>query len=168
MRTDSAYCEWVSTGPAATQTLGQHLGERLRAGDVLALQGDLGTGKTTLIQGLGRGLRIEERIVSPTFVLVNEYMTPAGLCLRHADCYRLSVANTGMEVAHLGFDEWLADRQGILVVEWADRIPELLPRDLLVLALHHGDNPESRVIRLQAAGTRYVGLLQEWSSICGC
>lgn len=152
--------EWVSTSPAATRALGQRLGEQLQAGDILALHGDLGAGKTVLTQGLGLGLGVEDRIVSPTFILANEYMTPSGLCLRHIDCYRLSADHTGLEVAHLGFGEWIEDLQGVLVIEWADRIPELLPREHMVLALHHGDTPESRIIRIRASGSRYVSLLQ--------
>ncbi len=153
--------EYLSPNPTATMALGQCLGTRLQACDIVALHGDLGTGKTVLTQGVGRGLGITGRIVSPTFVLANEYVTPAGLRLRHVDCYRLPTGNTRSEAANLGLDEWLADDQCVLVIEWADRIPALLPTERLTLTLHHGHIPEERRIHIRATGARYVTLLAD-------
>ncbi len=156
--------EWISTSPADTMAWGKCLGKQLQAGDVVALYGDLGTGKTALTQGLGSGLGVAGPVVSPTFVLANEYRTASGLYLRHVDCYRLPAANTLLEVENLGLDEWLADMQCVLVIEWADRIQELLPTERITLLLQHGNAPECREIQFWASGSRYVELLEAMKS----
>lgn len=154
--------EWISTGPAETHAFGQHLGQRLQSGDVLALIGDLGAGKTALVQGVARGLQITERVASPTFVLVNEYETPAGLWLRHMDCYRLA---TAAEAQHLGFSDWLHHRDSILVIEWADRIRPLLPCAHLAIHITRmpGASDSLRHLVLHAYGERFGQLLSDLS-----
>lgn len=112
-----------------TQALGSRLARGLSAapaaagGDVLALSGDLGAGKTTFVQGLARGLGITAPVTSPTFVLINRYRTPQGRTLQHADCYRLQHAPLEMWDAGLGD---LLNGDDTVVIEWADRLPELL------------------------------------------
>jgi tRNA threonylcarbamoyladenosine biosynthesis protein TsaE len=106
---------------SATEKLGYLLGQFLAAGSVILLEGELGTGKTTMIQGIGKGLGITEPIVSPTFTLINEY-TEGRLPLYHLDLYRLSpeeVASINPEIY------WDAAETipGITAIEWAQRLP---------------------------------------------
>ena len=104
-----------TTGEAETSDAGAQLARDLRRGDVVLLSGDLGAGKTAFVRGLARGLGVpEEDVTSPTFTLVQEYRTAAGL-LFHVDLYRLTPA----DVVDLGLDEMAAD--GIVAVEWPDR-----------------------------------------------
>jgi tRNA threonylcarbamoyladenosine biosynthesis protein TsaE len=115
-----------------TEALGAALGRLLQPGDVLALVGDLGAGKTCLARGVARGLGIDEPVTSPTFILVAEYAAAAGFPLYHADCYRLEQA--AAEAQAIGLDELLLD-EGVAIVEWAERIEPLLPPDHLRITL---------------------------------
>ncbi|AFZ29295.1 Uncharacterized protein family UPF0079, ATPase [Gloeocapsa sp. PCC 7428] len=118
----------------ATMHLGILLGQYLSAGSVILLHGDLGTGKTTLVQGIGKGLGITEPIVSPTFTLINEY-TEGRLPLYHLDLYRLEpkdVAALHLETYWEGIDADL----GIMAIEWAERLP-YLPPIYLSICLNH-------------------------------
>ncbi len=140
---------------------------RLLAGDaIITLAGDLGAGKTTFVQGLGKGLGVVATITSPTFVLINRYKTADGRRLQHADCYRL--ANAPLEMWDAGLsDLFLSD--DVVVVEWADRIPGLLPPEYLDITIEHGEG-DLRRFALIAHGRQYVDLLRrvdaalaEWS-----
>src|SRR5581483_9774605 len=99
-----------------TRRFGRALGELLRPGDVVALIGDLGTGKTTLTQAIARGMGITADVSSPTFALVHEYYGPTPLF--HFDPYRLDRCE---DLADLGFEEYF-HRGGVIVVEWADKV----------------------------------------------
>ncbi len=128
--------EFVLPSPEATQALGERLGQTLEAGTVLLLYSDLGGGKTTLVQGIGRGLGILEPILSPTFTLIEEYFD-ARLPLYHLDLYRL----TPEEVADLHLEDyWDAQSQdlGIVAIEWAERLPQW-PDTPDVLEIRIGD-----------------------------
>ncbi|MCX7596819.1 MAG: tRNA (adenosine(37)-N6)-threonylcarbamoyltransferase complex ATPase subunit type 1 TsaE [Fischerella sp.] len=123
------------TDAEATRSLGIILGQCLDAGSVILLEGDLGAGKTTLVQGIGEGLGITELIVSPTFTLINEY-TQGRLPLYHLDLYRLEP----QEVAALNLEtywEGVEVPPGIVAIEWADRMP-YKPPSYLNLCLIHG------------------------------
>ncbi len=102
---------------------GRRFAENLQSGDVVALDGDLGAGKTQFCKGLAAGLGSEDAVTSPTFSLVQEYRS-GRLPLHHFDWYRLETSD---EVLRLGWDDYL-DEPGIVVVEWASKFPELLPR----------------------------------------
>lgn len=119
--------------PAETERLGQRLAALLVPGDVLALHGDLGAGKTHLVRGLCAGLGLDpEQVSSPTFTLVQEY---AGrVPVYHFDAYRLRHAD---ELLELGFDEYV-EAGGICVVEWPERVAVLLPEATRHLCLTHG------------------------------
>jgi tRNA threonylcarbamoyladenosine biosynthesis protein TsaE len=108
---------------------GEVLGSQLRAGDVVALVGDLGAGKTTLTQGIALGLGIRDAVTSPTYTLVQEYKGRTQLF--HIDPYRL---NGPEDLSDIGFDEYL-ERGGVMVVEWADRVEDLLPEERLTILL---------------------------------
>ncbi len=146
--------EWVSSSPAQTQAWGQRLGRCLRPGQVLALQGALGSGKTTLTQGVARGLGITARVTSPTFVLVSEYETPDGGLLRHLDCYRLPAEQAHGQATHLGWRDWLQTADSILIVEWAERIASLLPQTHLEVRLAPvAAEPERRRVSFRVNGS---------------
>lgn len=114
--------ELTMSNPAETRTLGATIGKSLQPGDLVTLEGNLGAGKTTLVQGLAAGWGSTDRVTSPTFVLINEYQRPNGDRLFHMDAYRLSGPS---EAEDLDIDHYLAT--GTLVVEWADRISSALP-----------------------------------------
>lgn len=121
----------------ATQQLGITLGKTLNAGSVILLQGDLGAGKTTLVQGIGKGLGIIDPIVSPTFTLINEY-TEGRIPLYHLDLYRLEPH----EVIGLNLEnywEGIEVTPGIVAIEWAERMP-YLPDSYLKICLNYGEN----------------------------
>ena len=140
-----------------TQRLGAQLGALLAGDAIITLTGDLGAGKTTFTQGLGAGLGVTGAITSPTFVLINRYRCADGRALQHADCYRL--ANAPLEMWDAGLaDLFMGD--DVVVVEWADRIPGLLPPDYLDIVFEHGDGDQRR-IALTAHGARYVHLLRQ-------
>ena len=109
--------------PAETQTLGEKLGKTLKRGDVIALVGDLGTGKTCLTQGIARGVGIasDEVVNSPSYILINEYT--GAIPIYHIDLYRLENSE---EIAELGLSEYI-EGDGICIIEWAERMSDLLP-----------------------------------------
>jgi tRNA threonylcarbamoyladenosine biosynthesis protein TsaE len=133
----------LRTGTAEdTRAVGEALAALLRSRDVVILTGELGAGKTTLAQGVARGLRIEDRVTSPTFTLIREYRGDS-LRLVHVDVYRL---DRMQEVVDLGLDE-LDDGEAVLLVEWGDAVEELLPPERLRVELTEPD-PEIAARRI--------------------
>jgi tRNA threonylcarbamoyladenosine biosynthesis protein TsaE len=147
--------EFFSRSAEQTRRIGMRLGGLLRTSDLVCLQGDLGAGKTTFVQGLARGWGSLDSVSSPTFVLVNEYRRPDACLLFHMDAYRLESAP---EAAELDIDSMLA--RGALIVEWAERIVSILPADRLWIGLEHRAE-EQRQMNFRAHGLRYDGLLSE-------
>ena len=137
--------------------LGERLGARLEAGTIIALTGELGCGKTLLTRGICAGLGVPPRQVnSPTFVLVNEY---AGrLPVLHMDLYRLSGEEEGIEIGLLDYLGRAND--GVMLVEWAEKIAALLPADHLKI---HFEilSARKREITLSTSGRRFSGLISE-------
>jgi tRNA threonylcarbamoyladenosine biosynthesis protein TsaE len=128
----------------ATMALARRLAETLSPGAVVALDGDLGTGKTHFVKGLAAGLGIPpETVRSPTFTIVHEY-TDGRLPLYHFDAYRIGDPS---ELEAIGFDEY-AYGDGITVIEWAARVADLLPPDTLRLRLTHVSAHERRIERV--------------------
>lgn len=121
---------YVTNSPAETEALGQHLAETLQPGDVIAYTGDLGAGKTAFTRGLARGLGITERITSPTFTIVNEYLG-GRLPLFHFDMYRLGSSE---ELYEIGWEDYLA-RGGVCAVEWSENVREALPPDAVTVTI---------------------------------
>jgi tRNA threonylcarbamoyladenosine biosynthesis protein TsaE len=139
-------------GPGETQSLAARLAQHLEAGDVIWLSGELGAGKTTFTQGLGRGLNVDVPINSPTFVLIREYM--GRLPLYHVDLYRLGDAR---EVATLGLPDYL-DGDGVCVLEWSERLDARGEMPGLHIRIEpHGET--GRELTLTAAGERAEVLL---------
>lgn len=133
-----------------TRGIGAALAPLLRPGDALALTGELGAGKTTLVQGLAKALGYAGAVASPTFTLVREYRTP-GLTLAHVDVYRLDRVQ---DVVDLGLQDMLED-DGVLVVEWGDAVEALLPADHLVIELTVPGETEDRAVSIRPVGTRW-------------
>ncbi len=145
-----------------TRILGRTLGRLLATGDLLALEGDLGSGKTTLVQGIAAGWGSPDRVTSPTFVLINVYRRPEGR-LYHMDAYRLGGP---AEAADLDLDACL--ESGPLVVEWAERIRDALPDHFLQVRLAWQE-ADHRLLQLVPHGGHYRLLLdrfeETWRSI---
>lgn len=134
--------QFQTRSPKETQTLARNLARRLRPGDVVTLEGDLGVGKTTFTQGVAMGLGIEEPIDSPTFTLIKEY--PEGrLPLYHMDVYRVESPEE-----ELGWDEYFYG-EGVTLIEWANRIAPWLPEKVIQVELSRGSEG-SRIIRIQS------------------
>lgn len=134
---------FISGSPEETIEIGRIIGETLTPGTVVALIGELGAGKTCLTKGIARGLGIPENyhITSPTFTLINEY--PGRLPLIHLDIYRLGGAG---DLTELGYEEYFYG-DGVAVVEWAEKIRNILPGDAIFIELHHIDE-NRREIRI--------------------
>jgi tRNA threonylcarbamoyladenosine biosynthesis protein TsaE len=144
----------MSRSAAATRALGRRLGALLRPGDVVALEGDLGAGKTELVRGACAGARVPlGEVSSPSFAIVATYR--GRLPVHHADLYRIADED---ELYGTGFGD-LVGGEGALLVEWADRIPGALPGERLVVRLsHHPTAPSSRRIEVEGVGKRSAEL----------
>jgi tRNA threonylcarbamoyladenosine biosynthesis protein TsaE len=145
--------EFISRGAEYTRRVGMRLGSLLKTNDVVCLVGDLGTGKTTFVQGLAAGWGSLDRVSSPTFVLVNLYRRLDGNHFYHLDAYRI---NDTREAEELDVD--LMVESGVLVVEWADRINLALPEEHLRVALRWIDFNQRDLI-FSPVGKRYQLLL---------
>jgi tRNA threonylcarbamoyladenosine biosynthesis protein TsaE len=151
------FAEFIAADATATQRLGARLGTLLQRGDVVALIGPLGSGKTTFAQGLAVGLDVDRdrHVASPTFALVNEH--PGRVPFVHADFYRVK---SEAEMAELGLDE--AYDRAAAALEWADRFPDALPDDHL--AITFTTTPDGgRVLAMRATGPRAAALIAAFS-----
>ncbi|OQY30812.1 MAG: tRNA (adenosine(37)-N6)-threonylcarbamoyltransferase complex ATPase subunit type 1 TsaE [Anaerolineaceae bacterium 4572_5.1] len=153
---DENTLDFFSRSPEQTRRMGMRLGGMLQTGDIICLQGDLGAGKTTLVQGLAQGWGSLDAVSSPTFIIVNMYRRPDESQLFHLDTYRLESAP---EAAMLDLDDMLA--AGPLVIEWAERIESILPAERLWLHLEYVAE-EQRRIQVSAHGARYADFLAEF------
>ncbi|MBN2091107.1 tRNA (adenosine(37)-N6)-threonylcarbamoyltransferase complex ATPase subunit type 1 TsaE [candidate division KSB1 bacterium] len=132
----------ISQSEIATRRLGAVLAKQLRAGDVIALLGDLGSGKTCLTRGICQGLGVIEDVTSPTFVLINEYH--GRLPVYHFDFYRLESLD---EIWNLGIDDYI-NNEGICIIEWAERGAQLLPEQRIEIYLENKFESETETDRL--------------------
>ncbi len=156
---DEHTLDFISHSPEQTRRLGARLGALLQPGDIIALEGELGSGKTCLTQGIARGLGVEGPVTSPTFTLIAEYQPPPPMpTLYHVDLYRLD--NPLSEIETLGLDDYLLG-EGVCVIEWADRIAGRLPAEHLWVTLRH-INRSKRGIVMRAHGPRYDQLLRDF------
>jgi len=146
--------DFFSRSPEQTRRVGSRLGGVLQAGDVICLQGDLGAGKTTFVQGIAQGWGSLDSVSSPTFILVNMYRRADQSQLFHMDAYRLE---STPEAEELDLDSMLA--QGALLIEWPERMNGLIPNERLWVNLEHIDE-EEREMKFKATGKRYDELLE--------
>jgi tRNA threonylcarbamoyladenosine biosynthesis protein TsaE len=145
-----------SHSPEQTQLLGSYLGKLAQKADVLLLTGELGAGKTCLVQGIARGLDVHEYAFSPSFVILRQYH--GRLPLYHIDLYRLDSLNA---IAGLGLEDYFYG-DGVCVIEWAEKGQQLLPSDSLLISLKYvGTSPTGRSIHLKPQGQRYNQLLNQ-------
>jgi len=143
----------ISKSVNNTLAIGRAISKNLQLGDIICLFGQLGSGKTVLTKGIAQGLRIKkEKIISPTFVLIREYK--AKFPFYHLDLYRLKEPR---DILNLGYEEYLYN-EGITVIEWADRLKYLLPREYLKIELFIKTDKQ-RLIEFSAFGKRYEELL---------
>lgn len=142
----------ISQGSEQTKEFAKRLAGLLKPGDVIALEGDLGAGKTTFTKGLAEGLGIKRTVNSPTFTIIKEYH--GRLPLYHMDVYRVEDS-----FEDLGFEEYF-EGSGVTVVEWAHLIEEQLPDQLLTIQLYHGENDSRRIVA-DPRGSRYEQLCKE-------
>ena len=145
----------TSSSPQKTEQIGLLLGEMLIRGDIIALSGELGTGKTTLVRGMALGMGLEkDDVASPSFTLVNEYRGP--LPLFHLDLYRL---HDEKELLDIDFEAYIRG-EGVVVIEWADRISGAVPSDAIWITLRYVAD-ERREIVAEARGARYELIIEE-------
>jgi tRNA threonylcarbamoyladenosine biosynthesis protein TsaE len=135
----------VTATEAETELVGQQLAARLQGGSVVALDGELGAGKTCFVRGLARGLRLNpSHVSSPTFVIEHRYHALGSLSLAHIDAYRLA---SPADLEAIGWDELLDDQTAVIAVEWAERVRAALPAAHFKVKLSHGANG-TRVIEI--------------------
>ncbi len=132
---------FYSERPEATRALAENLARTLTRPVVIALHGDLGAGKTLFTQALARALGVDQPVTSPTFTLINEYDLPDGGKLYHVDCYRLH--DPVPEAIALGLEDLFDD--GIVVIEWADRILPILPQQRIDIHFEYIDDQQRQI-----------------------
>ena len=147
--------DFISHSEGQTRRLGYRLAQLLGSGDVIALAGDLGTGKTRWVQGVCKGLAVTDPVVSPTFTLVNEYT--GHLPVYHIDLYR--IVNES-EVLTFGLEDYLYG-DGVTLIEWAERAGQYLPENHLSIELYHLEETKRRIV-LRPYGRRYTDLLADF------
>jgi tRNA threonylcarbamoyladenosine biosynthesis protein TsaE len=133
-----------------TRSVGEAFADLLRPRDAVILTGELGAGKTTLVQGIARGLGVTDRVVSPTFTLVREYH--GRLEVAHVDVYRLERIQ---DVMDLGLEE-LGDGEAVLLVEWGDAVEEVLPADHVTIELTGAEDDDTRRLVFTPGGQTWV------------
>lgn len=127
--------------------IGRVLGERFRGGEVLELVGDVGAGKTTLVKGVGQGLRVDDDVQSPSFTISRVYEARDGLELHHYDFYRLQDAG----VMQYELAESIGNPKAVTVVEWADTVHDVLPDDRVVIQLRYTPDGEGREFEMKTS-----------------
>jgi len=136
--------EFVTKSPEETENLGRVVAQSLRHGDIIALSGDLGAGKTVFARGVLRGLGYAGRVTSPTFTIVNEYETPAGI-VSHLDLYRILQPEALLEI---GLEEYL-DGNRIILIEWSENAGSLLPPEIKSAVISYGAEADNRIVQLE-------------------
>ena len=145
----------TTNSPEETADLANKLGQKIREGTVLCLEGDLGAGKTLFVQSLAKTLGVEGEVTSPTFNLMNIY---EGICpIYHFDLYRLE---TEEELDEIGFYEYTEEPEGIVVIEWPDKFPESMPEDYIKVSIER-TSEKGRSLVFSCKGERNEDFLKE-------
>lgn len=143
----------ISRSVKETMRIGKAIARKLRKGDIICLFGEFGSGKTVLAKGIAQGLGIrKEKVISPSFVLMRQHQGKLALC--HFDLYRLKSPS---EILALGYEEYFYG-DCVTIIEWADRLKRLLPKESLKIELFFRTNTH-RAMKFGASGTRYKELL---------
>jgi len=152
---DENSLDFISLSPDQTRRMGVRLGSLLKLGDIVCLCGELGAGKTTLVQGIAQGWGSADAVTSPTFVLVNNYRRADGAQMHHLDAYRLQ---NEMEAEVLDLDNLM--ESGILLVEWPEKIRAALPDENLWLEMSWIADEQRRIFFIPH-GLRYQQMVQQ-------
>jgi tRNA threonylcarbamoyladenosine biosynthesis protein TsaE len=142
----------ISQGAVKTRRLGAIFADELlrtkpgKRAIIISLNGELGSGKTTFVQGLAKTLGAKRRITSPTFLLARAYPARRGRVLYHIDCYRVTSAK---DLAALGWRDWVSRPDNIIIVEWAEKIKGILPRNTMYMEFKHGKKRNERIITIK-------------------
>ena len=139
----------VLKGLKETEKFGKKLGSLLQGGDIISLIGDLGAGKTTLTKSIGKGLGVEDYITSPTFTLINEYK--GRVWVYHFDVYRLEGTE---DLLDLGYEDYFYS-DGVVIIEWADKIKDILPKDRVDIKIEKCNELDNRIICISGIGGAY-------------
>ena len=152
---DANSLDFFSHSADQTRRMGIRLGSLLGKGDIICLSGDLGAGKTTLVQGIARGWGSLDAVSSPTFILVNVYRRPDGTTLSHLDAYRLQSA---LEAEDLDLEPLIEN--GPVVIEWPERIAEVLPNERLWVSMRWLAD-EQRGLLFKGTGKKYLDMIHK-------
>jgi len=136
--------EFVTKGPEETQNLGRKIAADITGGEIFALTGDLGSGKTTFVQGLAQGLNISKRVISPSFIIMRIYDLGEKK-FYHVDLYRLE-EKIDTEIANLGLKDVWGKPENIVVIEWAEKIKKLIPKNAKWIKFENLKENERRII----------------------
>lgn len=134
--------KFISKSEDETILLGKNFATLLKAGDVVALYGELGSGKTKFVQGICLGLNVRESINSPSFIIMNRY--EGDLVIYHFDFYRI---NSLDEVTEIGFDEFIYN-DAVSLIEWAEKVKDILPKKRYEIYLNFGENENEREVEI--------------------
>lgn len=132
---------FITESSEETQKIGEDFAKNIKNGDFVAFYGNLGSGKTTFIQGLARGLKIKRRIISPTFIIVRNYVLRKGN-FYHLDLYRTHNVD---DLLGLGVEEIINDDENVVVVEWAEKMGNLLPQKRIEVSLQNLDDNKRKI-----------------------
>lgn len=135
--------ELITSKPQETKKAARKLALNLKGRKVIALIGDLGSGKTTFVQGLAKGLGIKQRVLSPTFILIKSYPLEKGRVFYHIDLYRFGKAK---ELEGLGLEEILENPNSVVAIEWAEKLEKLLPTNTVKINLEHLGKERRKII----------------------
>ncbi len=147
----------ITKSPEETKNLGKEVGKLAKPGDLLAFYGELGAGKTCFIQGISRGLKVKDYVTSPSFTIVNEYQ--GKIPIYHFDLFRLNTE----EILELGYEEYFYG-EGLTVIEWAEKIEQLLPKEHLKIKIKFKDRYQ-RTISFISQGDSFNKFLEELNKI---
>ena len=145
----------LSHGEQETFCIGEKLGKLLQSGDIVCLSGDLGAGKTAMTKGIGKGTGVSDYVTSPTYTIINEYQ--GRIPLYHFDVYRLEGVE---EMYELGYEEYFFG-DGAVVLEWADIVKDIIPKERLWITILKTKDDDTREIILEPTGERYSEIIKE-------
>ena len=151
----------ITKKPEETRVFGEWVAKTIQPGTVLLLEGDLGAGKTLLVQSIAACLQVKEQVTSPTFGLLNIY--DGKMPIYHFDLYRLEREE---ELEEIGFFEYSEAEDGLVVIEWPDRFPDSLPADHVHIKILRGDTDDERRIFVSSQGKRSFCICEELSQLC--
>ncbi len=147
--------EIITNSPDETFALGKKVGRLVKPGMVICLSGEMGAGKTAITQGIVEGAGVEDYVTSPTYTIVNEYR--GRIPIYHFDVFRIEDME---ELYEIGFDEYLYG-EGVVIIEWASYIKEILPQEYLWISIKKDKNFTNRIFTFTAEGKFYEDLIKE-------